>query len=148
MLHRLHHTGFAVAELEASVALFRDILGANVGPIYDDPLQRVRLCFAEYDGGRVELIAPLSEDSPISQLLASGGGGTYHLCYETFDLDGDLERLRKHGFVLASPPKPAVAFGGRRVAFLFGKIARLIELVEGEPAPTASGYPGGVAHRQ
>lgn len=131
---RLDHTGFAVADLEPAIALFRDTLEATVGPVFEDPLQRVRLCFAEYDGGRVELIAPMGEDSPVSQILASaGGGGLYHVCYETDDLDAEFLRLRRQGFVPAGPAQPAVAFGGRRVVFLYHRIAKLIELVE---APT------------
>jgi methylmalonyl-CoA/ethylmalonyl-CoA epimerase len=129
VLRRLDHTGFAVAELEPAIALFRDTLGARVGPVFEDPLQRVRLCFAEYDGGRVELVAPWGEDSPVSRLVAERGGA-YHLCYETDDLDGDFDRLRAGGFVPTSVPQPAVAFGGRRVVFLFSRVAQLIEHVE------------------
>jgi methylmalonyl-CoA/ethylmalonyl-CoA epimerase len=129
VLERLDHTGFAVAQLEAAITLFRDTLGAQVGPIYEDPIQRVRICFAEYPGGRVELVAPLGADSPVSTIVANGGGA-YHLCFQTDDLDAELARLRETGFVPASTPQPAVAFGGRRVVFLFNRIAQLIELVE------------------
>jgi len=130
VLRRLDHTGFAVKDLEAAIALFRDVLAADVGPIFEDPLQRVRLCFASYDGGRVELIAPLGDDSPVTRVLAQGGGGTYHLCYETDDLDAEVARLRKQRFLPTGPAQPAVAFGGRRVIFLFHQVAKLIELVE------------------
>ena len=129
MLRRLDHTGFAVAVLEPSIELFRDVLGARVGPIFEDPIQRVRLCFADFDGIRVELIAPLGPDSPVTNIIASGGGA-YHLCFETDDFEAELERLRGAGFAPVSMPQPAVAFGGRRVAFLFNRTARLIELVE------------------
>jgi methylmalonyl-CoA/ethylmalonyl-CoA epimerase len=132
---RLDHAGFAVAALEPAIALFRDTLSATIGPVFEDPLQKVRLCFAEYPGGRVELIAPLGPDSPVSRIIADAGGGLYHLCYETDDLDAEFQRLRTQGFVPTGPPQPAVAFGGRRVVFLYHRIAQLIELVE---APTAS----------
>jgi methylmalonyl-CoA epimerase len=131
----LDHAGFAVADLEPAIALFRDTFGAQIGPIIEDPIQRVRLCFAEYDGGRVELIAPLTPDSPVTQIVARSGGGLYHLCFETDDLDAEFQRLRKQGFIPTGPPRPAVAFGGRRVVFLFHRTTQLIELVE---AATAS----------
>jgi methylmalonyl-CoA/ethylmalonyl-CoA epimerase len=127
---RLDHAGFAVADLDAAIGLFRDVFGASVGPVIEDPIQRVKLCFAEYSGGRVELIAPLGEDSPVSQLIASSGGGLYHLCFETTDLDGEVRALRRQGFVPTGPAQPAVAFAGRRVIFLFHRLAQLIELVE------------------
>jgi methylmalonyl-CoA/ethylmalonyl-CoA epimerase len=137
VLHRLDHAGFAVADLEPAIALFRDTFGAAVGPVIEDPIQRVRLCFAEYEGGRVELIAPLGSDSPVTRLLADTGGGLYHVCFEADDLDAEFQRLRKQGFVPTGPAQPAVAFGGRRVIFLYHPIARLIELVEA-PGAVAS----------
>jgi methylmalonyl-CoA/ethylmalonyl-CoA epimerase len=129
---RLDHAGFAVADLEGAMLLFREVFGASVGPVIEDPLQGVRLCFAEFTGGRVELIAPLGTDSPVSQIIATSGGGLYHLCFETADLDAELDRLRRLGFVPTGAPKPAVAFGGRRVVFLYNRVAQLIELVEAE----------------
>jgi methylmalonyl-CoA/ethylmalonyl-CoA epimerase len=137
VLRRLDHTGFAVADLEAAIALFRDVLGAEIGPVFEDPLQRVRLCFATYDGGRVELIAPLGDDSPVTRVLAQGGGGTYHLCFETDALDDEVKRLRTQRFLPTGPAQPAVAFGGRRVIFLFHQTAKLIELVESAAPRTA-----------
>jgi methylmalonyl-CoA/ethylmalonyl-CoA epimerase len=113
-----------------AITLFRETLGARIGAVVEDPLQRVRLCFAEFDGGRVELIAPLGEDSPITRILAGSGGGLYHLCYETPDLDTEFKRLHAQGFVATGPPQPAVAFGGRRVMFLYHRVAHVIELVE------------------
>ena len=110
--------------------MFRDIFGASLTPVVEDPLQRVRLCFAEYDGGRVELIAPLGPDSPVTQLVARSGGGLYHICFETTDLEDEVRSLRRSGFVPTGPAQPAVAFGGRRVIFLYHRLAQLIELVE------------------
>jgi len=106
VLARLDHTGFAVAELEGAIELFRDTLGARVGPIFEDPIQRVRLCFAEYDGGRVELIAPLGPDSPVDAIVANGGGA-YHLCFQTDDLDAEFERLRAKALSRRRRPQPA-----------------------------------------
>jgi methylmalonyl-CoA/ethylmalonyl-CoA epimerase len=134
---RLDHVGFAVADLEPALVLFRDTFGAAIGPIIEDPIQRVRLCFAEYDGGRVELIAPLGPDSPVTQIVARSGGGLYHLCFETDDLEAEFQQLRRQGFIPTGPPQPAVAFGGRRVVFLYHRVTQLIELVEAPPA-TAS----------
>lgn len=129
MFRRLDHVGFAVRDLGVASALFRDALNAMLGDVFEDPIQQVRICFAEYEGGRVELIAPLGPDSPVNRIVAEGGG-TYHLCYETDDLQRAVDGLRRAGFVPTGLPQPAVAFGGRRVVFLVHPIARLIELVE------------------
>jgi methylmalonyl-CoA/ethylmalonyl-CoA epimerase len=130
VIRRLDHVGLAVPDLEPAIAMFRDTFGAHITEVVEDPIQRVRLCFAEHDGGRVELIAPLTQDSPVTQILSKSGGGLYHLCYETDDLEAEFKRLRQQGFIPKGPPQPAVAFGGRRVQFLFHRTTQLIELVE------------------
>jgi methylmalonyl-CoA/ethylmalonyl-CoA epimerase len=49
---------------------------------------------------------------------------------ETPDMDAELRALRGQGFIPTGPPQPAVAFGGRRVVFLYHRLGQLIELVE------------------
>ena len=46
------------------------------------------LAKSDRDVAEIELIAPLGEDSPIQSTLAKSGGGAYHLCFETSELDG------------------------------------------------------------
>jgi methylmalonyl-CoA/ethylmalonyl-CoA epimerase len=66
----------------------------------------------------------------VRRILKSDRGGLYHLCYTVEDLEGELARFRRHGCVKISGPTPAVAFGGRRIAFLFTPQRDIIELLE------------------
>ena len=59
------------------------------------------------------------------------GVAIYHTCHEVRDLDGELARLREAGCVVVSPPKPAVAFDLRRVAFVMCQ-GLMVELLESE----------------
>ena len=111
-----------------------DLFGYTVtsGP-YDDPLQKVTVNFLAQVQGQppyVELITPLSSDSPINSMLNKSGGAAYHLCFETNDLEGALLHARKYGCLLVSPPKPAVAFDHRRIAWFYTPDRQLVELVE------------------
>ena len=131
MEFRFAHLGVAVADLEASLADYRDLFGYELlaGP-FDDPIQKVRVCFI----GRgvepqVELIAPLTEDSPIKRLLAKGGGA-YHVCYEVSDADAAVAYIRTKKCMVISGPVPAVAFGGRRIAWFYTPARQLVEIVE------------------
>jgi methylmalonyl-CoA/ethylmalonyl-CoA epimerase len=102
------------------------------GP-FDDPIQRVSVSFlarSEKDVAEIELIAPLGDDSPIRSMLAKNGGGAYHLCLEAGDLDRALDHLRENGCVVVAAPVPAVAFGGRRIAWVYTSSRQLFELVE------------------
>jgi methylmalonyl-CoA/ethylmalonyl-CoA epimerase len=65
-------------------------------------------------------------------MLAKSGGGAYHLCFETSDIDQALVHAKNNGCMIVSPPVPAVAFGGRRIAWIFTRSRQLFELVESE----------------
>jgi methylmalonyl-CoA/ethylmalonyl-CoA epimerase len=134
---RFMHMGVAVADLAQGREVYEKIFGCRFlsGP-FDDPLQQVSVCFLAVDPGgkvEVELVAPLAEASPIRRWLAKGGG-PYHLCYETDDLDATIALLSQSGCLVVATPVPAVAFGGRRIAWLYSPLRQLFELVERELA--------------
>jgi methylmalonyl-CoA/ethylmalonyl-CoA epimerase len=81
------------------------------------------------NGALIELIAPASADSPVS-LDRRKGGGLNHLCYETNNIERQVEESVRRGGMLTREISPAVAFGGRRIAFVFFLELGLIEFVE------------------
>lgn len=130
---RFKHLGVAVPDLERAIPVYREIFGSELsaGP-FDDPIQSVSVCFLKGgDGGpvEIELVAPLGENSPVRRILKSGGGA-YHLCYETGDLAATIAGLLEKGCTLVHEPVPAVAFEGRRIAWLFTPTRQLLEVVE------------------
>ena len=138
---RLLHVGVAVPEIGAATEMFGSLFGSKVvsGP-FDDPIQKVTVNFLtqtstpDADAAEVELISPLTADAPIQALLKKTGGGAYHLCFETNHLERALEHLRKQRCLVVSAPAPAVAFEGRRIAWLYTPSRILVELVEGSEA--------------
>ena len=131
---KLHHVGIAVPSLEPTTQMLSDLLGYAVlsGP-FEDSIQKVRVIFmskSNSDVAEIELIAPLSEDSPIQSILKKSGGGAYHMCFETSDLEAALDHARKNGCILVAAPAPAVAFQGRRIAWIYTRSRQLFELVE------------------
>jgi methylmalonyl-CoA/ethylmalonyl-CoA epimerase len=77
----------------------------------------------------VELVEPAADDSPVAAFLKRGGG-LHHVCYEVASLEAEIERSRAARAVLARPPQPAVAFGGRRICWVFSPQRLLIEYLE------------------
>jgi methylmalonyl-CoA/ethylmalonyl-CoA epimerase len=131
---KLLHVGVAVPTLGPTTELLSNLLGYRVvsGP-FDDPVQKVKVIFlakSDKDVAEIELVAPLSEDSPIKATLAKSGGGAYHLCFETSVLDGALDHAKKNGCIVVAAPAPAVAFQGRRIAWIYTRSQQLFELVE------------------
>jgi methylmalonyl-CoA/ethylmalonyl-CoA epimerase len=101
------------------------------GP-FDDPVQRVSVCFLTRGGDDtvLELVAPLGSDSPITRTLEKGGG-TYHVCYEVADINAAVEHMKAEGCLVLSDPVPAVAFEMRQIAWLMTPARLLVELVQG-----------------
>jgi methylmalonyl-CoA/ethylmalonyl-CoA epimerase len=87
-LGRLNHVGVATPSIEESVALYRDVLGAErIGDPFDLPAQGVRVCFVDTPNSQIELIEPLGADSPIVNFLAKNPlGGQHHVCFEVPDI--------------------------------------------------------------
>lgn len=130
---RLHHIGFVVDSIDQVGKSFAESLGLIWNrKVFLDPLQKVNVSFmnsAEYGQPQIELVAPVGEDSPVRSFLAKGGG-LHHLCYEVPQLESQLEMSRSQGGKLVRPPMPAVAFDGRRIAWIYSRERLLVEFLE------------------
>jgi len=93
-LGRLNHIGIATPSIEASIAYYRDVMGATkIHAPFDLPAQGVKVCFVDTPGEngtagtQIELIEPLGEASPIHGFIAKNpAGGQHHMCYEVPDI--------------------------------------------------------------
>lgn len=129
----LHHLGVVVASISAVAEEFSASMSASWdGQIIHDPLQQVRVAFFRPFDTRnpvFELVEPGAEDSPVTNFL-SKRVGLHHVCYEIDDLELSLKVARLSGFFIVSNPKPATAFGGRRIAWVTSKQRLLMEFLE------------------
>jgi methylmalonyl-CoA/ethylmalonyl-CoA epimerase len=136
---RLHHVGFVVSSIEVGIEGFKQSLGAGWnGLIFHDPIQKVRVTFIQTQGASdasIELVEPAAEDSPVTNFLRKGGG-LHHLCYEVSDLDEQLKEMRGQNGLIVKKPAPAVAFSGRRIAWVLTAQKLLLEFLEAQ-APVA-----------
>ena len=130
---RLHHIGYVVASIDVAMPGFVRSLGASWnGQVFHDPNQKVKVAFltTRAEDARVELVEPVGDDSPVLRFLREKGGGLHHACYEVADLENQLSEFRSRGAVIAKRPKPAVAFDGRRIAWIITAEKFLVELLE------------------
>lgn len=130
----LHHVGFVVASIEQSrdgfLATLRD---ARCTETVEDPSQRVKVAFLISPGGgaQVELVEPVGPKSPVQKFL-DHGGGFHHVCYEIECLEQELSRQKALGATVIRSPRPAVAFNGRRIAWIVSREKMLIEFLESD----------------
>lgn len=129
----LHHIGFVVRSITSVAEGFGDAMSATWdGKITHDPTQQVRVTFlypADPRNPVFELVEPASETSPVSHFLRKQGG-LHHLCYEVDELEATLEEARAVGIAMVAPPTPAVAFEGRRIAWVCSRNRLLMEFLE------------------
>lgn len=129
---RFHHHGLAVVKPEKAVRFLTSI-GYLAGEPIRDELQNVHLLLATHPVmPAVEIVYPTETPGPLTQLLAQKTAQIYHTCYECDDLTEAVAGLKADGnrILPVVPPKPAVLFGGRLVAFYQVAGFGLIELLE------------------
>ncbi len=131
----LHHLGFAVGSISKVAEQFATSTAAYWdGKVIYDPLQRVRVAFFQPRDARnpvFELVEPACDSSPVSNFLKRGPG-LHHVCYEIDDLEAALRDARSTRFAIVAAPEPAVAFDGRRIAWVCARSRLLMELLERE----------------
>ena len=130
---RLHHIGFVVSDIASAMPGFLQSMAATWdSQIFADPNQKVKVAFLSTRPGdaQVELVEPDGPDSPVLRFLKEKGGGLHHACYEVADLEQELSDFRDRGAFVVKRPKPAVAFQGRRIAWVMTYEGFLIELLE------------------
>ena len=127
---KIDHIGYAVKRINRALTSFVK-LGFQFEPTIDDVDRNVKLAFGEKDGYRIELVAPLDkkQKSPVDQYLENAVGTPYHICYQSEDFDNEIKQLESQGFKIIIEPKPAVAFGGKRVVFMMNIGFGLMEIV-------------------
>jgi len=131
VIGRLNHVAIAVPDLAAAAALYRDAFGAKVSKQFDLPAHGVSTVFVELPNGKIELLHPLGEASPIAKFLARHpAGGIHHLCYEVDDIELACGRLRAAGMRILGDGKPKIGAHGKPVIFLHpaDALGALIEL--------------------
>jgi methylmalonyl-CoA/ethylmalonyl-CoA epimerase len=138
---RVHHVGYVTVSIVEWVNRYAAVTGLTWdGCVIVDPLQMVKVAFlgSGTDGSAlIELVEPAGRRSPVNKFLASGGG-LHHVCLEVVDLRAHISASQTRGCSLVRVPMPAVAFNGRKIAWITTPDGQLLELLQGPRAVTNS----------
>jgi methylmalonyl-CoA epimerase len=113
----IHHLGVAVEDLGGAVETYERLFDARIEHRETVPEQGVEAASLLVGGGRVELLSPLGDDTPVGRFLASRGPGMHHVAYEVADIRDALARLVGEGAQLIDP-EPRQGLFGLEVAFV------------------------------
>jgi methylmalonyl-CoA epimerase len=127
----IDHIAIVVKDLEATIALYTQTLGFS--PVYREIVadQGVEAVGLRTGDAVIELLRPLSEESPIARYRGEADTKLHHTAYRVDDIRAELARLKASGIRLIDE-EPRRGAHGNTIAFLHPKSTGgvLIELCE------------------
>jgi methylmalonyl-CoA epimerase len=113
----IHHLGVAVDDIEAALSTYERLFGARLEHRARVPEQGVEAASVRVGDGRVELLEPLGDDTPVGRFILKRGPGMHHVAYEVDDVGVALAGLVEAGAdVIDEHPRPGLF--GLEVAFV------------------------------
>jgi methylmalonyl-CoA/ethylmalonyl-CoA epimerase len=132
--YNLDHVAIAVTDLDDALGEYRRLYGAE--PLYREIVseQGVEEAMIAVGGSFIQLLQPLSVESPVGVFLAKRGEGLHHIALAVDDIDAALGHLKQEGARMIDE-EPRIGGRGARIAFVHPKefAGTLIELVEVAP---------------
>lgn len=127
----IDHIGIATERLEDATAVWGDALGLALDSTEEIPSQGVRVAMFTLGDSHIELLEPLTSDSPVGKFLGKRGPGIHHIAVRVDDIRAALSDLKARGLRLIDEV-PRVGAGGCLVAFIHPTAANgvLLELVQ------------------
>lgn len=100
MLTKVHHVGVVVHSADEAMKFYRDALGLEVtaDKVIED--QGVRGVLLQIGNSEIELLEPTREDTGVARFLATRGEGMHHICFESDDVNKELDAARARGIEL------------------------------------------------
>jgi methylmalonyl-CoA/ethylmalonyl-CoA epimerase len=120
MITRIDHLGIAVRSLEASIPYYERALGLKCEHREEVASQQVRTAFFHVGEVHLELLEPMSPESPVAKFIEKNGEGVHHVAFATSDIAGQLDQARAAGARLIHEV-PFEGAAGKLVAFLHPK---------------------------
>jgi methylmalonyl-CoA/ethylmalonyl-CoA epimerase len=132
---RIDHIGVAVEDLDAAIALHETTYGMALVHREVVSEQGVEAVLFDVGENHVELLRPLSEDTPVGKFLASRGPGLHHVAYQVPDIEATLAALKQEGARLIDET-PRTGIRDSRVAFVHpkssgGVLTEIVQPAEG-----------------
>ena len=133
----LDHIGIAVNSLEEGQSFYK-ALGFDGMGVEEVPTEAVRVGMFQLNNScKIELLEPMSDESPIAKFLKKNGPGIHHYCLRVMDIEKAMKTAKEAGLrLLNDTPKPGAH--GCKVAFVHPKSAGGVLVEMSQPPPELS----------
>ena len=116
---KIDHIAIAVNDVEESAKIYQQALGVDEIEFETVESEGVKVAIIPLENGRIELMQPTNDSSPIKKFLEKKGQGLHHMALETDDIDGEVERMEGCGVQFLGKVRPGSA--GTKVTFIHPK---------------------------
>jgi methylmalonyl-CoA/ethylmalonyl-CoA epimerase len=130
-MNKIEHIGIAVQDLKTANDLYAKLLGTPHYKTEAVPSEGVNTSFFQVGPNKIELLEATDNESPVAKFLAKKGEGMHHIAFAVSDIEAEMVRLRKEGFIPLTE-KPKLGADNKWVIFLHPKSTHgvLIELCQ------------------
>lgn len=120
MILKIEHLGIAVKNIDTSIQVFESLLGRACYKVEEVQSEFVKTAFFMVGESKIELLEASDPQSAIAKFLDKKGQGIHHIAFEVDNIDAEIDRLKKEGFVLIQET-PKDGADNKRIAFLHPK---------------------------
>ena len=116
---KIDHIAIAVNDVEASAKVYQEAFDIDEIEFETVETEGVKVAIIPMENGRIELMQPTNDQSPIKKFLDKKGQGLHHMALETDNIDGEVERMEGCGVQFLGKVRPGSA--GTKVTFIHPK---------------------------
>ena len=133
---KVEHIGIAVQSLADSVPLFEKLLKSQCYKTEIVEAEMVNTAFFRSGDTKIELLESIDTNGVISRFIEKKGEGLHHIAFEVKDIESEMERLKKEGYVLLNE-EPKKGADNKLICFLHPKSTNgvLLELCQSIAPP-------------
>ena len=116
---KIDHIAIAVNNVESAAKEYQQALGIDNVEFETVESEGVKIAIITLDNGRIELMAPTNDSSPIKKFLEKRGEGLHHMALETDNIEDEVKRMQGCGIQFLGKIRSGSA--GTKVTFIHPK---------------------------
>ncbi len=131
MIKKIDHIGIAVRSLEEVLPFYTNVLQLELLGVEEVASQKVKVAFLKLGESKLELLEPLSSESPVAQFIEKRGEGIHHVALGVSSIEDRIQEMQERG-VRMIDESSRLGAAGAHIAFMHPKSAHgvLYELCE------------------
>ncbi len=116
---KIDHIAIAVNNVEEAAKIYQEALGVDTVEFETVESEGVKLAIIPLENGRIELMQPMNDESPIKKFLDKKGPGLHHVALQTDNIEVEVERMEECGIQFLGKIRPGSE--GTKVVFIHPK---------------------------